>query len=93
MLSNICHALTYQVFSSNMSMGRRGLSLLAKTLVMILKVTLQREIGQKAFGVKYLSSFGMRIMKVALKEGSTPRVLQDSSTIFQTSSLMKFQQK
>ena len=65
-----------------MTYGRRGLSLLVRTLVMSLKMTLQREIGRKDFGVRAFFSFGMRAMNVALKDGKNPRVLWDSSTIF-----------
>lgn len=49
---------------------------------MILKITLQREIGWKDFGVKDLSSFGIRVMKVALKAWSTVSILKDSSIKF-----------
>ena len=89
MLSRICRASTYPIFSFEMRFGRRGLIRLAMTLVMSLKITLHRAIGRKACGVVDLSSLGMRVRNVELNAGRIPRVFLDSSSIFHTLALMK----
>lgn len=66
-LSRICQRSTYPFFSFEIRKERNGLRQLAKTLVMILKMTLQRVIGRKDFGWFEFSSLGMRVRKVALK--------------------------
>ena len=85
MLSRICHPSTYPVCSFEMRFGRRVLI----QLVMSLKITLHKVIGQKACVVVALSSLGLRIRNVELNVGRILRVLHDSSTIFRTSTLMK----
>ena len=39
------------------------------TLVIILKITLQRDIGQKIFGLEARSSLGIKARKVAMNAG------------------------
>jgi len=62
---------TYPDCSGEISMGRRGFSLFAITLEMILYITLQSAIGRNLSGLSASSSFGIRAMKVVLSKGSS----------------------
>lgn len=84
-LSRIWRPSTYSICSLDIKKGRRGFSRLAMIFVMILKTTFLRAMGQKDFGCRDHSSFGIRVRKVVLKTRRTPKVCLDSSTNFQIS--------
>ena len=54
-------------------------------------MTLQREMGRNLLGVATWSSLGIRVMKVALRDGRIQCIDLDSSTNCQISSLIKSQ--
>jgi hypothetical protein len=91
-LSMICLPSTYPDCSFEMINGKIGLSLLAMTFVIILKITLQRDIGRNYFGCVTLSSSGIRVMKVAFRAERICPDVRDSSTTRHTSSLIMSQQ-
>ena len=64
---------------------------MAITLETILYNTLHTAIGQNLSGVWLFSSLGMRVMKVAFKDGSIHLLTLDSSTTCPTSSLIRSQ--
>ena len=90
--SRICLPSTYPNYSGDIRDGSRGLSLLAMVLVIILKITLQREMGLNLLGDFDPFSLGIRERKVELKAFRTFPVLMEFSTISKTYSLMVSQQ-
>lgn len=89
--SRIWRPSTKHVCSGEIRLGSRGFNLLGITFVMVLRITLQRDIGWNLPQESAPCSFGIRVRKVELKALRTLPVLQDSSTISQTSSFTKSQ--
>jgi len=86
--SRICLPSTNPACSGDIRSRRRGLSLFAMVLVIILKMTLQRAIGQNLPGLSAPSSLGIKDKNVALRVDRTFHVRLEFSTMVHTSSLI-----
>jgi len=91
--SKIWRPSTKLAYSSEIILGRTGLSLLVMTLVIILYMTLHRAIVRNLLGSAAPISFGMRVRNVALNACRAPRAFREASTISRTSSLIQLQHK
>lgn len=89
--SRICPPSMKPIYSGKIRPRRRGFNLFAKTFMVILSMTLQREIGWNLHGEFVPYSFRIRVRKVELKSLRTLPIHLDSSTISQTSSLTRSQ--
>ena len=79
---------TYPYSSFDMRVDRSGLILLAMVSVIILKITLRREIGRNLLAESALFSLGMSETNVELKDFNIFPVFLDSSIMAKTSSLI-----
>jgi len=88
MSSKIFLPSTYTNYSGEIRYKRIGLSLLAMNLVIILYITLQREIGHNFIVSSTLSSLGIRVTKEALRDGRIFEKRRECSTTSKTSNLI-----
>ena len=88
MSSNISMPSTYPNCSLDMRVGRRGLSLLAMVLVIILKITLHESMGLNLPAESAPFSLGIRVRNVELKAFRMLPFFRESSTISRNSSLI-----
>lgn len=86
-LLRICLPSTYPIFSSDISVGSRCLSLLEITLEMILYTTLHKAMGLNLFGVTAFFCLGIKAMKDSLRALGTVLEFLNSSTIARMSCL------
>jgi hypothetical protein len=92
MLLRICLPSTYPDCSTATRVGRRGLSLLATTLEMILKTTLHNSMGLSLSGVRATSYLGITMIKVVLSAFKIVLSLLESSTTLKMSCFTIFQE-